>query len=1120
MRTAALTILALAALGAAPARQEDRRSRDLPELVPSVAGRTGTCDELRFASDGKYLLAGGDDKVVHRWPVADAGLDLSGHQQYRWPAWRERRGGVKSFALPADPADARMAVAGFGLRTSAVCLIDRATGEVSALSAPSGQLANVGVVLKVAFAPDGRTVLYGTESGHVVRWDLGDGHSAVGRHEPALPATVNPIRLLAFAADGTLLSVAGDGTAKRWNLDLPGTPVWEYDENARVASGVPYPVYRAALAPDGRTLALAHAAPRLALVDLTQNPPSSFHLNLRPGEACRSVAFAPSSDALVLGVVRRVDPKGGPRFALEGDDRVVRVSRTADGWEAGDGPAHTGRAEALAWHGDRLAVAGGPHHEVRLYDASKFDKPLTTVRGAGRCVYGVRLSKQGTLALRTEADATASHPNRTGAGRWHAFDLRTRPGFVPLAKGDFLPEPADALEGWTLEPPTPGGKRWVVVAPNGGRSELPVDPATEQSPRCYAFVPGSASETSVKILVGHYYGVTLFQASPGTLARRLMSGFGHADQVLSVCVSDDGTWAVSGGRDQTVAAWDLRPGASGNALGATVAGTAVGTVDLGGPAWEAGLRAGDAVAGLKVGQTAFFDAAVPGSATPQAVEAALAGAVPGGSLELTLRRAGRDEPVVTVTSVRRRPLWKLFPTFASDRPAEWVLWTGLGSFYRSSTNGDATVGWHVNHPTLDGTPTFYPASRFARLYAADGNALVTAALRELVVNRNPEPALKLAAGKGRPLTPFAEREPAPVRLTATSDRVDARGVTVRVSVAARGTNPDLLPDRVELWVNDFRFKVLPADGRPVAADVPIPPDVFRSGTNVVTAVSLNALGGRGEARLSLARATPAPTPNLFGLGVGFDDYGRSVGANGTREFGNLEAARGDAARMALGWTRQRGRFYDAVAFPTLAPDADPEAILKALAELGKRVRPDDRLVLFLAGHGTTEQGMFVFCCPSFDRTRHTQTGVTAARLEEALAAINCRKLVLLDACHSGAVTSNPLRDLTVGTGLGPTIFAACDSSQQAFEDRARKTGLFTRAVLEALGDGDAPTLDGGPVAVDGLDGSAADGAVDSRELLEYVRRRVPELARAAAGPDATQDPVSFPAEPERLPLAK
>jgi len=148
---------------------------------------------------------------------------------------------------------------------------------------------------------------------------------------------------------------------------------------------------------------------------------------------------------------------------------------------------------------------------------------------------------------------------------------------------------------------------------------------------------------------------------------------------------------------------------------------------------------------------------------------------------------------------------------------------------------------------------------------------------------------------------------------------------------------------------------------------------------------------------------------------------------------------------------------------------------------------------------------FVFCCPDFDPARPARTSVSAHDLYDALAAVAGRKLVILDACRSGHLAGQPVRDLTPG-GRGPIILAACDSGESSWEDpTGLRHGLFVYAILEAARE-----------RFERADENR-DGRLDAREIFDYASDRLPELLKPF-GPKVTQTPVSFPAEPERYDL--
>jgi hypothetical protein len=242
----------------------------------------------------------------------------------------------------------------------------------------------------------------------------------------------------------------------------------------------------------------------------------------------------------------------------------------------------------------------------------------------------------------------------------------------------------------------------------------------------------------------------------------------------------------------------------------------------------------------------------------------------------------------------------------------------------------------------------------------------------------------------------------------------------------------------------------------------------------------------------------AAQPRLLGLSVGINDYkAAKTGKGGRGALNNLVSAKPDAQSMRDAWVGQP--LYNAANIePLLDAAASRNQLLKALDDVAARAGPDDRFVLFLAGHGMflPKQGnTFVFCCPQFDPDRPLETGISSQVLQAKLAAIPCRKLVLFDACHSGEV-ANPARQMTP-SGQGPIIVAACDRTQFSWENKALGHGLFTWAVLEALGPR-FKTAD-----------RNGDGKLDVRELYDYTRSRMPALLLDIKLKEYEQVPILF-----------
>lgn len=1153
------------------AQQSDRRSREAPEIMVEAGGRSGTCDALLFSPDGRFLFAAGDDKVVRVWPYAPTGLDTdpAKTQTLRWRAWREQRGGIKAVAL--SPDGKFVAVGGYGMKPSTVALIDRDTGDTVTLTWPKSRsgIDNFNTVTAVAFHPDGRRIGFGTADGSLWLWeptklpqpDADDRPSKapvrVGKHEVFKDEKgrdkFNLPRLLYFPDANTLVSAAESGQVVACDLtgkfaDIPADPPPATTLLFRAAAGPPDKVRLFRAERVGTTLVFALTSPQPQVV-LRPDGAKPVTIDLPEDHFPRSIAVHPKTGQLAVGVGAALPAKAGqPRFYAEGDDEIWLYDNPT---AAGAKPTrlkHTGRVEALAFHPTdaRLVAAGGDADEVTLLNPAKPEKPLTVIRGAGRRLWGVGISENGrVIGVRTGRDATSTDPNARGTGAWTRFDLsRLQP---TLDESQKWVGPVTSIDRWAVVPDKNDRFVWKAVflrnevenAAEMVTYPIPWDRDRDQAPTCYTFLPARDGKPT-RLLVGHYYGCSLFECTRDGV-KRVKIFTGHAGEVTSIVADPKQQWFVTAGTDQTVAVWSLADWQGQSGLGAAFRVNAgaveVTAVDIGSPAWEAGLQVGDVIDLLAVdgkrppvydrraGQTPAGnpETAVKALTNPQSGIELFFGRVPKGNL-------ARKE---TLTTVRQRPLWKWLPGYDDrGKHTEWVVWMWHGSYYHTKTaHGDRLVGWHVNSPDVGGRPAFFRLDQFEKLFHRQE------VIEKLVNTREVGAALIDAQGDNPLPMSFGQYEHAPVRIGVSQSMVGPAGVGVTVTARPRGSNPDLLPTRVELWVNDHRLKVWPAPGaQPLNPNAPfeqvvnVPAEAFRAGDNQLTVLTFNPAGGRGEDRTVVTNPKLAPAPALLGLSVGIDDYkaNRQSAAQGKRAgFNDLVSARKDAQGVSDGLLAYSGpgKYFPAGGIDLrLDADATRKKLLADLAALAHKARPDDLLVVFFAGHGFLDAppvpggaarpggrgvvagaGAFVFCCPDFNPLKVADTALTAEELFDALAAVNCRKVVLLDACHSGqAADANVLRRL-IPAGQGPFVIAACDQSELSYEHPKFGHGLFTYSVLEALGS-NFRSAD-----------ADSDGVLSPTELYAYVSERVPALMKQIR-PGDTQNPICFPRQPPRYAL--
>jgi len=1170
--------LALLLANAGDAQQFDRRARDEPEVVIEAGGRVGTADVVRFTPDGNYLLAGGDDKVVRVWPYSASGLDASPDRAkiLRWRGWRDQLGGVK--CISPSPDGKRVAVGGYGLKISSVAILDRETGVTVAITWPRSREGSYhDAVTAIGFHPDGKRVGFGTADGTLWFWepkklDKAEGDRVwsapvcAGRFANPKPEQLNFTRGIRFPDADTMVAVSSRGQVLAYDLkakltDDPTAAIPEGRTLFEVNAGVKedYRVHNSEWTSDGKWLVVATTGPLVLL--RSADGKETRRIELPTDHFARSMAVHPKTGKVAIGVGAAL-PAGAkkPRFYMEPDDQLW-VYDNPVGAKVSEPKKlpHAGRAEALTFHPteDRLAIAGGDADEITLLDLPMPGKPVSVVRGTGRRMFAVNLSENGeVIAIKTGRNPTATDPNDRAQGEWTRFNI---PRFTHTAntRGVWL-GPVNTAGGWEVVPDAASRFVWYAerAKPDGTRERLQLllDQDLDQSPTCFTFLPTEEGKPA-RVIVAHYYGCSLFELAPERAVKNARTGvlelprsklyIGHGAEVNAVAADKTGKWFVTAGADQTVAAWSLEDWKAEAALGGSFAlndgQLVVGAVDVGSPAWEAGLSQGDRIELLAVGGKAVYDRRNKQNVgTPEAAVAALTRPQSGIELFFGWTTAQGDRRA-TPTRIKQRPLWKWFPAFDDrGRLTDSIMWMWHGSYYyTASVHGDRMVGWHVNATEVTGTPEFQPLELYKHLF------LRPDVIAKLIGTRSVAEALKEASGDNPLRRSFREFEPSPVDLGLKNTVVREDGVRLTIAVNPRGNNPDLLPNRVELWVNDYRFRVWAGKGKEaIREEVHIPAAAFRAGDNHIAVVAMNPLRGRAEATGMVHNPAKPPDPHLTGVAVGINNYEahRTAVADAaerpddprnqlasTRAFGDLGKARADAVGFSRELLKYRGPgkyFPEGNVATILDAAAERKGILTALADIKKSaVRPDDLLVVFFAGHGDllspagkplpptpmgvvargfpADSGMFVFCCPDYLPTKPDTTAVSCEDLFEALAQINCRKLVLLDTCHAGgAIEANVLRRF-IPNGQGPTVIAACDQSELSFEDNKLGHGVFTYAVLEALGpkfrNADANT----------------DGILTATELYEYLADRVPALVREVR-PGNTQNPICFP-RPSELP---
>lgn len=295
-----------------------------------------------------------------------------------------------------------------------------------------------------------------------------------------------------------------------------------------------YPVHQAAWSPDGRWLAVALKGPLILL--RSADGQQTVSLPLPEDHFPRCLAWRRDGRMLAVGVGSALPAlTGQPRFYMEGNDhiRLYAFGATPKDTPAFRRLSHQGRLEALAFHPQQdeyLAVAGGDADEVTLLRITDNGvTPSGIIRGAGRRLYGVNLSEDGAiLGIQVQRKEEARHPNARGKGPWIRFHLkRLRTTVDSMHRWAGV---RDTDRGWQIVPDHQSRFVWYVTPPgedgSGPRWRLALYMDLDLAPTCYIFVPTPADRPP-RLLVGHYYGCSLFEIDPARV--RLNARTGQAE---------------------------------------------------------------------------------------------------------------------------------------------------------------------------------------------------------------------------------------------------------------------------------------------------------------------------------------------------------------------------------------------------------------------------------------------------------------------------------------------------------------------------------------------------------------------------------------------------------------
>lgn len=213
-----------------------------PQTKAVLKGQKGAVEALAFVSNGKMLVCGGSDKIVHLW-------DVSGTDP------REKatlKGHTETIQAAAFAPDGKTVATAGGDGSVRIWSLGRIWSAVQAVL-----WGHAGQVRAVAFSPDGKMLASGGLDQTVRLWDLADPSEERALFE----GHQDVVRIVLFDAENhTLLSVGDRGQAILWDL-ASSTKMRDWPMPGFMVNSV-------AVTPDGRCLAVGKSDGSIAAFNL------------------------------------------------------------------------------------------------------------------------------------------------------------------------------------------------------------------------------------------------------------------------------------------------------------------------------------------------------------------------------------------------------------------------------------------------------------------------------------------------------------------------------------------------------------------------------------------------------------------------------------------------------------------------------------------------------------------------------------------------------------------------------------------------------------------------------------------------------------------------------------
>lgn len=1085
----------------------------LPWLRLNMDGHTGLIRAMSFTRDGARLCSGGEDKALEVWnrlDIANRNSRWTHERTVHWQVHRGPRGRIN--AVAAGPGV--MALAGDGAMggMGEILLVDPASGELKR-TLVDNKIGHRHPVRSMSFSTAGTLLASQDISGRALLWtqDAATGlwspkelsASDWVRYDQRIVKLIQPPKRrapIAFAGEHFVVLPVCEKILQDKNYP-DGVAAWYLERidirtMKRTRLNAPHigMVTSLAASLDGKRFASADSIGNLFVWNLVTEQPVKKTQNV----AMHSLSFSENGQLLAAG--SGVSSKRSGQAAVQ----IWDLRNLADPRLSAEIPT-TQNVYAVSLSPDAKWVAYSQNASISVQPAPFNNATAERLTARARPVLRVAFAKQEpfyriAVGTRVQANGTIPWERSFNLG---SVQLESAPQFQEadwispdVAKGRWSVRTLRGAAGesyWLFD-----GERQAAQLPL--RVELHGPPTTtcwiaDREGKPFAVAVGTLEQNNIYVC-----------RLAGTGEAKLLRQFrGHEGAVRSLGISADRRYLVSGGDDATIRVWNLagfdvdplvinRWGAEFEVKNGQLTVT---SIREDGPLYFRGMRAEDVI------QSIQWPEAGKVRSSNHANEMLTVLSQASHNLQVVFRYRRRD---LEQPAFQMLPAWQQLVSVFVAENREWAFWTPAG-YYDASFDGHKLFGWQVNRG-VDMLPEFFLAAQFQQ--ALERPEVMDKLLSEASLEGAFRAAAKTPPGDAQ--NAVLDQYRLKPRIQIIAPRMDEAVALARSKIEAVITvrdGLDLLPPKA------FANGVF-ATGRRLIGEHAVPGGrelhfewdaAFPSDPRVVVQVVASTNASAVDTQSVVVRQANLPKERrakLYLVAAGVNEYRDA-------QIQRLDYAVKNARSVADLLRAQSKSLYSFESTMLLDDQATRPMwtlITSDSAErLAQEARPDDLLVFFLSGHGVrdeeTEKYYFVAADARFDDVKARRfSGCLSFDDFAAFANVPCRKLVVLDTCHSGAV-QQPLRQQDLKAALralqSDVVFTmtASEGSQEASEEKGKQLGRFTSRFLEALAGAADQTTQGGD----------EDGVITLQEAFRFVSAAVPA---DSAGEEQQQHPTAGP----------